>query len=142
MLSIPEQLARIRAAAGLTQAEVAQRAGTSAVPMCRWESGARSPQLRNACTWAAVLGHRLVVTRDGRPLGEVLSLPSGLSEARVAAGLTQSELARRMYVARNAVCQVETRSLTAVCSLVTAERYLTGCGYRLDLEATPMAVAA
>lgn len=135
MLSIPEQLARIRDAQRLTQAEVACRAGTSAVPMCRWESGARSPQLRNACTWAAVLGHRLVVTRDGRLLGDVLS-PAGLSEVRVAAGLTQSELARRMYVARNAVCQVETRSRTAVCSLVTAERYLTACG--LDLVLAPI----
>lgn len=66
----------------------------------------------------------------------MLSIPEQLARIRVAAGLTQAELARRMYVAKNAVCQVEARSRTAVCSLVTAERYLTGCGCGLGLVAS------
>lgn len=136
MLSIPEQLTRIRAAADLTQAEVARRVGTSEATVCRWESGARSPQLRNAAAWASALHHRLVVvTHDGRDRGGVLSLPAGLSGVRRAAGLTQYELARRMHVARSAVCQLEARSLTAAYYLVTAERYLDACGHRLDLVA-------
>lgn len=141
-MSIPKRLARARAESGLRRCQVAQRAGISAASVSRWESGSRSPLLRHACTWAAVLDHRIVVTRDGHHLGDVLSLLPDLGDLRRSADLSQAEMARRMYLARNSVCQLELSAHAAVCQLVTVERYLTGCGYRLDLEATPMAVAA
>lgn len=63
MDSIMVALARCRVALGLTQQEVADRAGYHMSNLCAWERGRRSPSLRAVEDIAQVLGARIVVER-------------------------------------------------------------------------------
>jgi transcriptional regulator with XRE-family HTH domain len=67
-----DELFRARAAAGLTQAEVAKRVGTSQSAIARLESarGAHSPSIATLQRYAKALGCRLeirLVKASGRP---------------------------------------------------------------------------
>jgi DNA-binding XRE family transcriptional regulator len=50
---------RARAAAGYTQAELAEEIGTSQPTIARWESGAQSPSVRSLTRVAAATGFEL-----------------------------------------------------------------------------------
>lgn len=52
----------LREAVGLTQAELAQRAGTSQPTIAAYESGSKSPTLRTLTRLAAAAGHEAMIT--------------------------------------------------------------------------------
>jgi uncharacterized protein len=90
MIDVPELLRTARETAGLTQAELARRAGTSQPAVARYESGASSPsvttlqRLLRACghtTEVRVLrsvasdldnDHARIIRRHRREIGEIL----------------------------------------------------------------------
>jgi predicted transcriptional regulator len=59
--TIARELIAARARAGLSQAEVAQRMGTTQSVVARLESGKRPPSLRTVQRYAQALGARAVV---------------------------------------------------------------------------------
>ncbi|MDE2267804.1 MAG: helix-turn-helix transcriptional regulator [Betaproteobacteria bacterium] len=62
---IARELIAARARAGLSQAEVAQRMGTTQSVIARLESGKRPPSLRSVQRYAQALGARAVVRIEG-----------------------------------------------------------------------------
>lgn len=62
------ELIAARHRAGLTQAEVAQRMGTSQSTIARLESGGRQPSMQTVQRYAKALGYRAVIKLE-RPLG-------------------------------------------------------------------------
>ena len=71
-----DEVLKARAEAGLTQAEVAARVGTTQSAIARLESGARkhSPSIATLQRYARALGYRLEIKLvKGRDLGERLS---------------------------------------------------------------------
>jgi hypothetical protein len=60
-MSAAAVLRRARLDAGLTQAELARRAGTAQSAVARYESGAASPSIRTLERLLAAAGHRLVL---------------------------------------------------------------------------------
>jgi len=83
-------LTRARSAAGLTQRELARRAGTSQAAISAYEAGRKDPSARTLARLLAACGHRLAVTevpghttpdefaRRGRHLADVLALAEAL----------------------------------------------------------------
>ncbi len=59
--TLARELIAARAAAGLTQAAIAQRMGTTQATIARLESGKRPPNLQTLQRYAAALGLRAVV---------------------------------------------------------------------------------
>ena len=59
------RLVRLRAAAGLTQAQLAARSGLSLQAVCFWEQGRRAPTLASAGRLAAALGCALAELAGG-----------------------------------------------------------------------------
>jgi DNA-binding XRE family transcriptional regulator len=59
--SVIEAMIRARVAAGLTQAEVAERAGTTQSAIARLEGGRVSPSVATLQKYAAAVGRRLRV---------------------------------------------------------------------------------
>lgn len=62
------ELIAARHRAGLTQAEVAQRMGTSQSTIARLESGGRQPSMQTVQRYAKALGYRAVIKLE-LPLG-------------------------------------------------------------------------
>ena len=60
-------LQAIRAQAGLTQAELAERAGTSQATISAYESGAKQPSVATFSRLLAAAGARLAVEAGGAP---------------------------------------------------------------------------
>lgn len=58
---IPRELVTARARAGLTQAEVAERMGTTQSVVARLEGGRRQPSMRTVQRYAQAIGCRAVV---------------------------------------------------------------------------------
>ncbi|UZR29774.1 helix-turn-helix domain-containing protein [Methylococcus mesophilus] len=67
--SIARELVRARAAAGLTQTELAIRMGTTQSVVARMESGARIPSWRSIERFAKALGGRAGVHIELHPAG-------------------------------------------------------------------------
>ena len=63
--AIAREMIAARARAGLSQAEVAQRMGTTQSVVARLESGRRPPSLRTVQRYAQALGARAVVRIEG-----------------------------------------------------------------------------
>ena len=63
--AVAHELIAARARAGLTQAEVAQRMGTTQSVVARLESGRRPPSLRTVQRYAQAVGGRAVVRIEG-----------------------------------------------------------------------------
>ena len=59
--ALAAELISARATSGLTQAEVAQRMGTSQSVVARLESGSQLPSLRTLQRYAHAIGYRAVV---------------------------------------------------------------------------------
>jgi transcriptional regulator with XRE-family HTH domain len=64
-----ELLRQARQARGLTQGELATRAGTSQEQVSRWESGKRSPTVDQLGRLLAVLGYELTLRESAPPGG-------------------------------------------------------------------------
>lgn len=58
-------LRRARLASGLTQVDVASRAGTDTQRISEWENGHRRPHMDALCLWANALGGKIVLQFDG-----------------------------------------------------------------------------
>lgn len=61
MSNLPEQLAQARSAAGLTQAQLAERAGLSRMAVQKAESGNTDPRLSTLQVMARALGMELML---------------------------------------------------------------------------------
>jgi len=69
--TIPTQLVELRATLGMSQRDVARRAGVSPDALSKWERGYYRPDDASIGKWAGALGMRLRVTRTLEPM-EVL----------------------------------------------------------------------
>jgi transcriptional regulator with XRE-family HTH domain len=65
--SLASQLIEARARAGLTQAEVAERMGTSQSAVARLESGGATPSLSTLRRFAQATGARVRITLEAKP---------------------------------------------------------------------------
>ena len=65
--SLARELIKARARAGLSQAELAQRMGTTQSAIARLESGKSPPSMRTITRIAAATGTRAVVRLEPRP---------------------------------------------------------------------------
>ncbi|MGY1714220.1 helix-turn-helix transcriptional regulator [Geodermatophilus sp. SYSU D01106] len=74
MNSLGRQIRQLREAAGLTQAELAERTGTSQSAVAHLESGRRIPTLTTLQKFAHALGRDVVVTLSCRDGSETCSL--------------------------------------------------------------------
>jgi hypothetical protein len=63
-------LQEARTRAGLSQAELARRAGTSQATISAYESGAKQPSVATFSRLLAATGSRLTVERSRRPVSE------------------------------------------------------------------------
>lgn len=92
-MDVPTELALARRRAGLTQTELARRAGTSQAAISAYESGAKEPSMATLDRLLGVAGRRLTVSvarppvrmpssadiaRSGRGLADVLALAEAL----------------------------------------------------------------
>ena len=59
-------LARARAQAGLTQAELAKKIGVDPTYISHLEHGRREPSLTTLRAWAKACGHKLVISLESR----------------------------------------------------------------------------
>ena len=77
-MNFAEQLQKLRKAAGISQAELASRAGVSLDSLRNWEQGRVLPRVDVAATLAAVLGVSLdaLVDNDGDAAAEAKPAPS------------------------------------------------------------------
>lgn len=94
-------LARWRAAAGLSSAELARRIYVSEALVSRWQSGERAPARRLWPALAAVLNidaELLAAEYNAHPAPSDLLMTTGLRRLRAARGLTQHHLAGLVHV--------------------------------------------
>jgi transcriptional regulator with XRE-family HTH domain len=96
------KLRAARTAAGLTQADLAGRIGTDQTVVNSWESRGVRPSARSLGRICQALG--LAVADLYRPDSQVAGT---LADLRAAAGLSQSELARRLQVSQTRVSRWE-----------------------------------
>lgn len=76
-MNTAQLLADCRAAAGLSQAELARRAGTSQATVSAYESDAKSPAVATLERLLAATGHSLELVAVDRPVAADLSGPVG-----------------------------------------------------------------
>lgn len=76
-MSIAQVIAECRAEAGLSQAELARRAGTSQATISAYESGTKSPVVATLERLLAATGHSLELRASRRPVAADLSGPIG-----------------------------------------------------------------
>jgi transcriptional regulator with XRE-family HTH domain len=96
------KLRAARTAAGLTQADLAGRIGTDQTVITSWESRGVRPSARSLGRISQALG--LAVADLYRPDSQV---EGTLADLRVGAGLSQSELARRLQVSQTRLSRWE-----------------------------------
>jgi transcriptional regulator with XRE-family HTH domain len=96
----PERLREARIHAGLTQAELAHRAGIHHTAIARYESGDRTPYVERLATLAAALGLTPAALTNNRDTGN-------LAQLRNAAGLSQDTAARHAGLIRTTYAAIE-----------------------------------
>lgn len=69
-MDVANELRSARARAGLTQAELGARAGTSQATISAYESGAKEPSVATLSRLLAAAGARLAVEPDATPVRE------------------------------------------------------------------------
>jgi transcriptional regulator with XRE-family HTH domain len=89
-VDVPTLLRSVRQSAGLTQRQLAERAGTSAAAVCLYEQGARVPRTDTLARLLAAAGTTLVLgttgattidlEANGRALVDVLELADALPQ--------------------------------------------------------------
>ncbi|MGS2641709.1 helix-turn-helix domain-containing protein [Streptosporangium sp. G12] len=130
-ITITERLAQLREDQDLPQRGVARTLGVNPATVYRWENGLRSPRIAAVAAYADLLGQRIVVRR-GDHVVNVLDVLPNLGVLRRRAGLTQTQLAARMYVSRHTIGMAETHT-TAESWLHSLEKYVKPLGCTLDL---------
>jgi transcriptional regulator with XRE-family HTH domain len=70
-MDVATLIARCRTDAGLTQRQLAERAGTSAAAVCLYESGRRVPRVDTLTRLVAATGASLVLRADPAPAIDV-----------------------------------------------------------------------
>lgn len=109
----PERLRDARVQAGLTQAELAEQAGTDPTTIAKYETGARTPYVERLAALAAALG--VTPSRLSHP-------PRGtVADLRAAAGLSQHAAAARAAMVRTTYAAIE-RGEVAVLERDAADR--------------------
>ncbi|WP_326643003.1 helix-turn-helix transcriptional regulator [Streptosporangium sp. NBC_01755] len=140
IIPIPERLAQLRVARGIPQRRVAEAAGVALGSITRWDTGRGGPTVGNAATYAALVERRLVVTRDGHLVGDLLDTLPDLQGMRQAARLSQAALADRMEISATSVGALE-RHAGPTSHLGSVQRYLEALRYEVVLEPVELAVA-
>lgn len=137
MMPIVARLAELRKAAGIRQLQIAAglRLGAVAGPtvVSSWESGVMIPNVGHICGYAELVGHRVVVQRDGETVGDLLAVFPGLAGLREAAGLTQRDVAECLYVDQSSVSSAE-RHAGPRTRLTTAVQQLGASGHVIELQ--------
>jgi transcriptional regulator with XRE-family HTH domain len=108
----PERLRQLRRAAGLTQRELAERAGTDHTTIAKYESRDRIPYVERLAGLARALGvtpAQLTQTGAGT-----------LTELRVVAGLTQASVAERAGLVRSRYAGLERGEIASLDPAVAA----------------------
>ncbi len=67
--SLLGEIMRVRAKAGLTQAQIAERMQTTQAAVARLEGGSTMPSTRTLQRFAKATGHRLKITFEPEPTG-------------------------------------------------------------------------
>ncbi len=136
MMSIVSSLAELRRAAGISQREIAAALGLSAKVgnkvVSNWESGVSIPNIGHTVAYALAVGHRVVVTKDGKTVGDLVEVYPRLPELREAAGRSKADVAAALYVHWSSIRTVELHAGPGA-QLATAVRYLGALGYRVEL---------
>lgn len=121
-----DRLKQLRKAAGLTQAELAEKVGSHTITVSRWETDEREPTWTNIAALAKALGVDCTAFLPPADVeekeGSKMSAWNGarLRELRVAAGLSQSALAERAGVTRDTVAQWEANNREPIWTNVVA----------------------
>ena len=121
----PEQIKRLRGKLGLTQGRLANLLGVSSAAVVAWEGGRSVPGESNRRALAKMLdmGMEEVGGRLGRKKAEAAGkgskeekgkalTPEQVREIRTRLGLSQKELAAKLGVSANSVCNWETGKTT------------------------------
>ena len=140
-LTVPAQLAEIRAQLCLDQHLAAEALGAHRNSVSGWDGGKVSPSIRYAIAYADLLGYRIVVYRNGFLVADLVGVLPRLAELRRAAGLTQAQVGRQLRVGAHAVSWLEQHAGPSSWFAV-AERHLRACGYEVALDRAVEAVAA
>lgn len=141
VLTIPAQLAEIRAQLCLDQHLAAQALGAHRNSVSGWDGGRVSPTARYATAYADLLGYRIVVYRNGRVVADLRDVLPRLAELRCAVGLTQAQVGQRLRIGAHAVSWLEQHAKPSSC-LAVVERHLRACGYEVALDRAVEEVAA
>lgn len=131
---IHRQLRTIRRSLRLRQYQVADLLGIWRCTLSRWERGTQSHSIPDADRHAHTLHHRLVVLDAGVIIGDLLALFPALPDFRRSRGLSQMDVARRMFTHRGAVANIELRIRAGdAVRLATVVSYLGGLGCEVGL---------
>ena len=131
---IHRQLRTIRRDQHLTQHQLATLMGVWRSTIGRWERGIQSHSIPDADLHARTLHHHLIATHDNKPLGDLLHLFPRLPALRKAKGLSQQDVADRMWTHRGAVANIEARIRAGdAVRLATVVPYLSGMDWGVGL---------
>lgn len=133
-LPLLAQLRDIRRQQSISQRTLAPRIGVEQGRLSGYETGRMQPSIRVVDTWARTLGHRLVITRHGRVIGDLATLLPSIPDQRIRLGYSQAQLGIRVRVSRSWIGRLDSR-IRAGCDvrLATIQPYLDVLGYDLQL---------
>lgn len=122
----------LREAQGRNQRQVAAEIGVCQASVSAWEGGRKVPRTHHAAAWAVSLGHRLVVTRNRRLIGDLVDVLADLASLRRFLGHSGIDVARRLHLTQ--VSKAETGAARGrPLDLIAAHRYLAALGCRIEL---------
>jgi len=105
--SFGDRLRSARHREGMTQAEVADRIGTSSTLVCKWETGVHVPYRRYAHAIRRTLGVDLPPTHDRANEVDPRGFGKLLRQTRKGSGLSQYDLADRVGVTQSTISHWE-----------------------------------
>lgn len=144
--TIPVRLDQLRTDRDITLTRAGEAIGVTRETIRNWGTGAHSPGVYAATAYAATFGQRIVVTRNGRIIGDLLDALPRLSQIRSAAGLTQVALAKRLHLGDTSVGTFETHARRRPADfrrgplLSVTQRYFEALGYEVGLAPLEAAV--
>lgn len=138
--TIPRRLGQIRKDRGLLQQQVAAALGVSVRAVSFWENENSSPSVGHTIAYAALVDQRLIARR-GEQILDVPTILGDLGAFRRLCSLSQPVLDwRNRGLTRASILESRIRRGIPV-RLATAEGYLSGLGYALDLAAVKQVAA-
>lgn len=129
------QLRALRRDHRLAQHQLADLMGVWRSTISRWERGIQSHSIPEADRHARTLHHRLVIlNQHGQIIGDLLALLPTLPDLRKQRGLSQSDVARRMWSSRGGVANIDVRIRAGhAVRLSTIAAYVAGMGCEVGL---------